>query len=216
MPSSRPSLLCYAAEGTGRRTVEAAGRIEERHNRAEGPGRESVRSEKYVRQGTCNVFHFVPVTVAYLRRENPIVHQWILEPALSQGSAMTIQLKKGSDHLLFRGLTGASGSTAILTNWGETQTATVALQGRAQGEERGDRAGSAGDHRGRQHAGLATRGGGSRCGADDRVTNLAFTLTGRHGELKSPWRLVVPGSVRILAVQSGIRGEVPHTKGSER
>jgi hypothetical protein len=42
---------------------------------------------------------------------------------------MPIQLKQGSDHLLFRGLTGASGSTAILTNWGDTQTAIVSFSG---------------------------------------------------------------------------------------
>jgi beta-galactosidase len=80
--------------------------------------------------GKGHVTYFTSsVTEAYLRRENPIVHQWILEPALSQGSAMPVQLKKGSDHLLFRGLTGASGSTAILTNWGATQTATVLFNG---------------------------------------------------------------------------------------
>jgi beta-galactosidase GanA len=80
--------------------------------------------------GKGQVYYFESaVTLAYLRRGNPIVHQWILEPALKQVSEMPIQLKKGSDHLLFRGLTGASGSTAILTNWGETQTAVVSFSG---------------------------------------------------------------------------------------
>jgi beta-galactosidase GanA len=69
------------------------------------------------------------VTLAYLRRGNPVVQQWILEPALNQVSAMPVQLTKGSDHLLFRGLVGASGAAAILTNWGETQTATVLFNG---------------------------------------------------------------------------------------
>jgi hypothetical protein len=69
------------------------------------------------------------VTLAYLRRGNPVVHQWILEPAQKQADEMPIQLKKGSDHLLFRGLAGASGTAAILTNWGETQTATVLFNG---------------------------------------------------------------------------------------
>ena len=69
------------------------------------------------------------VTLANLRRGNPVVHQWILEPALKQVGEMPIQLKKGSDHLLFRGLVGASGTAAILTNWGKTQTATVLFNG---------------------------------------------------------------------------------------
>jgi hypothetical protein len=69
------------------------------------------------------------VTLAYLRRGNPVVQQWILEPALQQADEMPIQLKRGSDHLLFRGLVGASETAAILTNWGETQTATVLFNG---------------------------------------------------------------------------------------
>ena len=58
-----------------------------------------------------------------------MVQQWILEPALNQVSAMPVRLTKGSDHLLFRGLVGASGTAAILTNWGETRTATVLFNG---------------------------------------------------------------------------------------
>lgn len=80
--------------------------------------------------GKGQVYYFTSaVTLAYLRRGNPVVYQWILEPALKQVSDMPIQLKQGSDHLLFRGLTGASGSTAILTNWGDTQTAVVSFKG---------------------------------------------------------------------------------------
>ena len=80
--------------------------------------------------GKGQVYYFTSaVTLAYLLRGNPIVDQWILEPALKQVSEMPIQLKQGTDHLLFRGLTGASGSTAILTNWGDTQTAVVSFKG---------------------------------------------------------------------------------------
>lgn len=80
--------------------------------------------------GKGQVYYFESaVTLAYLRRGNPIVHQWILEPALKQVSAMPIQLRQGTDHLLFRGLVGASGSTAILVNWGDTQTAVVSFSG---------------------------------------------------------------------------------------
>ena len=80
--------------------------------------------------GKGKVYYFTSaVTLAYLLRENPIVHKWILEPALKEVGKMPIQLTRGSDHLLFRGLTGAGGSSAILTNWGETQTASVLFQG---------------------------------------------------------------------------------------
>lgn len=82
------------------------------------------------RYGKGTVTYFTSsVTLAYLRRGNPIVHRWILEPALKYASETPVQLKKGSDHLLFRGLVGMSSEAAILTNWGETQTATVVFKG---------------------------------------------------------------------------------------
>jgi hypothetical protein len=42
---------------------------------------------------------------------------------------MPIQLKQGSDKVIFRGLVGASGSAAILSNWGETQPVMVTFSG---------------------------------------------------------------------------------------
>jgi beta-galactosidase len=83
------------------------------------------------RYGNGTVTYFTSsVTLAYLRRGNPVVHRWILEPALKHADEMPVQLKKGSDRLLFRGMLGASGEGAILTNWGETQAATVLFKGR--------------------------------------------------------------------------------------
>jgi hypothetical protein len=69
------------------------------------------------------------VTLAYMRRSSPVVQQWIVEPALRQVSQMPIQLKQGSDKVIFRGLVGASGLTAILSNWGEEQTVVVSFRG---------------------------------------------------------------------------------------
>lgn len=69
------------------------------------------------------------VTLAYKRRNHPVVQQWIVEPALKQVSEMPIQLKQGSDRVIFRGLVGSSGSAAILSNWGETQTVVVSFRG---------------------------------------------------------------------------------------
>jgi len=69
------------------------------------------------------------VTLAYLRRNNAEVHRWIIEPALKHGTEMPIQLEKGSEGVIFRGLEGASGATAILSNWGETQMVTVSFRG---------------------------------------------------------------------------------------
>jgi hypothetical protein len=69
------------------------------------------------------------VTLAYARRNNPVVQQWITEPALRQVAEMPVQMKQGSDRVIFRGLLGTSGLTAILSNWGETQTVIVSFRG---------------------------------------------------------------------------------------
>jgi len=80
--------------------------------------------------GKGTVYYFESaVTLAYLRRSNPVVHGWIVEPALQEVGDMPIQLKRGSDKVIFRGLLGANGSTAILSNWGETQTVAVSFRG---------------------------------------------------------------------------------------
>jgi hypothetical protein len=58
-----------------------------------------------------------------------VVQQWITEPALRQVAEMPVQMKQGSDRVIFRGLLGTSGLTAILSNWGETQTVIVSFRG---------------------------------------------------------------------------------------
>jgi beta-galactosidase len=82
------------------------------------------------RYGKGQIYYYSSaVTLAYKRRNNPVVQQWIVEPALKPLSEMPIELKQGSDRVIFRGLVGPSGSTAILSNWGETQTASVRFRG---------------------------------------------------------------------------------------
>lgn len=80
--------------------------------------------------GKGQVYYYASaVTLAYKRRNNPVVQQWIVQPALNQLADMPIQLKQGSDKVIFRGLVGSSGSAAILSNWGESQIAVVGFRG---------------------------------------------------------------------------------------
>ena len=80
--------------------------------------------------GRGQVYYFASaVTLAYKRRDNPLVQQWIIEPAERQVAGMPVQLKQGSDKVIFRGLTGTSGSAAILSNWGEAQDVAVTFCG---------------------------------------------------------------------------------------
>jgi len=80
--------------------------------------------------GKGRVYYYASaLTLAYKLRNNPEVQQWIIEPALKQAAEMPVQLKQGSDRVIFRGLVGATGATAILTNWGDAQTAQVSFRG---------------------------------------------------------------------------------------
>jgi beta-galactosidase GanA len=89
------------------------------------------------------------VTLAYLRRGNPVVHQWILEPALRQVGEMPIQLKKGSraDRRI--------GNCGDPDELGRNADSDRSLQWWAQGEGCSHRQGSAGNDEWRQHAGDA-------------------------------------------------------------
>lgn len=82
------------------------------------------------RYGKGQVFYYASaVSLAYKRRNNRVVQQWIIEPALKHAAEMPIELKQGSDRVIFRGLVGSAGSAAILSNWGEPQTAVVRFPG---------------------------------------------------------------------------------------
>jgi beta-galactosidase len=82
------------------------------------------------RFGKGEVYYYPSaVSLAYKRRNNPVVQQWIIEPARKHASEMPVQLKQASEKVIFRGLVGASSSTAILSNWGETQTASIRFAG---------------------------------------------------------------------------------------
>ena len=69
------------------------------------------------------------VTLAYARRGNPIVQQWIIEPAAGEKEKMPVQLIEARDKVIFRGLIGPEGPIAILSNWGESQKIVVRFQG---------------------------------------------------------------------------------------
>jgi hypothetical protein len=69
------------------------------------------------------------VTLAYARRNNPVVQQWIIGPASEQRDKTPVQLIAGTEKVILRGMVGLQGLTAILSNWGETQNVTVSFAG---------------------------------------------------------------------------------------
>ena len=69
------------------------------------------------------------VTLGYLKRNNPVVQQWIVGPAARVQADAAIQIKQAPATVGFRGLIGKSGAVAILTNWGHTDSVTVSFRG---------------------------------------------------------------------------------------
>jgi len=68
-------------------------------------------------------------TLAYFKRNNPVVQQLIVNPARGAQADSLVQLTKGSDKVCFRGLAHPSGPVAIISNWGDAQTVVVSFRG---------------------------------------------------------------------------------------
>ena len=80
--------------------------------------------------GKGQVFYFESaVTLAYEKRYNPVVQQWIVGPALDGMSGEDVSLREGSREIMFRGMVQPTGLAAVLSNWGEAQTAVVSFRG---------------------------------------------------------------------------------------
>jgi beta-galactosidase GanA len=69
------------------------------------------------------------LTLGYFKRSNPLVQQWIIDPAMKVQANALVQLKKAPSTVGFRGLVHTSGPVAILTNWGDTETVVVSFRG---------------------------------------------------------------------------------------
>ncbi|MGO8736187.1 MAG: beta-galactosidase [Terriglobia bacterium] len=69
------------------------------------------------------------LTLGYFKRSNPLVQQWIIDPAMKVQANALVQIKKAPSTVGFRGLVHTSGPVAILTNWGDTETVVVSFRG---------------------------------------------------------------------------------------
>ena len=80
--------------------------------------------------GNGQVLYFESaLTLAYFKRNNPVVQQFIVKPAREAQADSLVQLTKGSDKVCFRGLAHPSGPVAILSNWGDAETVVVSFRG---------------------------------------------------------------------------------------
>jgi hypothetical protein len=69
------------------------------------------------------------VTLAYRHKNNPIVQNWIVQPALAANAGSTVTLETGSGKISFRGLEGPGTAFAVLSNWGASGTVVVSFSG---------------------------------------------------------------------------------------
>jgi beta-galactosidase GanA len=69
------------------------------------------------------------VTLGYFKRNNPLVQQWIIDPAMKVQANAPVQVEKAPSTVGFRGLLYKSGPVAILTNWGDMDTVVVSFRG---------------------------------------------------------------------------------------
>jgi beta-galactosidase len=80
--------------------------------------------------GKGQAFYFESaVALGYLKRNSPVVQQWIIEPAMKLEANAQVRVKKAPSTVGFRGLLHPSGPLAILTNWGDTDTVVVSFRG---------------------------------------------------------------------------------------
>jgi beta-galactosidase len=75
------------------------------------------------------IYFATALTLAYRRRNNEQVHQWIVQPALTANASAPVKLEKGSGQISFRALEGPGKAFAVLSNWGQADTAVVSFAG---------------------------------------------------------------------------------------
>ncbi|MGI0135146.1 MAG: beta-galactosidase trimerization domain-containing protein, partial [Candidatus Micrarchaeaceae archaeon] len=75
------------------------------------------------------IYYGAAVSLAYFRRDNPQVLEWIVSPALKASSSSLVQLVRASGQVGFRSLHHSSGPLAILTNWDQDSEIQVRFGG---------------------------------------------------------------------------------------
>jgi Beta-galactosidase trimerisation domain len=75
------------------------------------------------------VYYESALMLAYAKRGHPLIQQWITQPASEASHDLPVRLLKGSERVVFRGLTHPTGPIAVLNNWGETEEVTIHFRG---------------------------------------------------------------------------------------
>jgi len=75
------------------------------------------------------IYYESALTLAYAKRVNNQIQQWIAQPAKDGLDRLPVNLKQGSETITFRGLLHQDGPIAILSKWGESENVAVTFRG---------------------------------------------------------------------------------------
>ena len=74
-------------------------------------------------------YYATALSLGYFRRPQAEVRRWIVAPAVGRNAALPIEMKAGSEQIVFRGMVSPSQRLAILSNWGPKSMSTVCFKG---------------------------------------------------------------------------------------
>ncbi len=92
------------------------------------PDKQPIATRKRFGKGEA-VYFATALSLGYFRRSDPGARQWISAPARTASSRLPVQVKSGSERIVFRGMVASDKRIAILTNWGNDDEVTVGFQG---------------------------------------------------------------------------------------
>ena len=93
------------------------------------PDGQPIATRKRFGKGEA-VYFATALSLGYFRRSDPEARRWIANPAIAKNLQLPVQLKSGSERIVFRGMIASGKQVAILTNWGNDDDVTVSFRGR--------------------------------------------------------------------------------------
>ena len=92
------------------------------------PDGQPIATRKRFGKGEA-IYFATALSLGYFRRSDPEARRWITTPACTASSPLPVQVKSGSERIVFRGMIASDKQVAILTNWGNDDDVTVSFRG---------------------------------------------------------------------------------------
>ena len=92
------------------------------------PDGQPIATRKRFGKGEA-IYFATALSLGYFKRADPEAGRWITAPACAASSRLPVQVKSGSERIVFRGMLASDKQVAILTNWGGDGEVTVSFRG---------------------------------------------------------------------------------------